>query len=156
MSFRKKKRRRAFFLFILLAALGGVLSGLCFLRQLQVERFALRDRAEGKAALEAGKYLEALLCFERYLNRHPDDAEVLYWFSQVRRRLPLPGRKHIDAAIQALCLSLELKPGGADAERALLELLKGKGSSIELLRLADDLLQGEPADTEALKAKAIA
>jgi tetratricopeptide (TPR) repeat protein len=144
------------FLFVTLVPLGGLFSGLCFLRKGQLDRHALEDRAKGKAALDAGDYPKALAHLERYLNRHADDAEVLYWSALARRRTPLHGRKHIDLAIEALRRSLELNPGQAEARRALLELLGTGNRSVEALRLAGDLLEREPEDVEALKAKAIA
>jgi len=153
MSIQSKRRYRLLTLFVVAVTVIASGAGLYAWRINQLNRQALVMRAEGIAAFEAGDYFNALHKLGRYLQRYPDDAEVLYQYAQTRINVPEPGAKHLVQAMGILRRLSQLRPDHPTAKKDLLKLYIQTGFRSELLDVAEAILKDNPNDAEAVRAK---
>jgi tetratricopeptide (TPR) repeat protein len=69
-----------------------------------------------------------------------EDVEALFAYATARRNIPAANNKHLQQAMAVFARILELDPGHAEAQNALLDLYTSVGFTEETLVLADKIL----------------
>ena len=156
MAVRPKTKHRLFILLAALIVLGAVGAGFYVVRMQYRQRYYMQARADGIVAFDNGDYEDAALKLAQYLRHHQDDAEALYLFAQARRQAESEGGQHIVQAMRAYRRVLSMQPDHDDARRQLLDLYTDAGYATEAMDTAEVLLDADPDDTDALRAKTIA
>ena len=155
MSLRPKTRRRL--LLLSWAASRSLPAGGAYaIVELRINARLIAGRAEGMEASEGGDYETALHKVGAYLQRHPDDVETLFVYSQCRLEVEDADGKYVKQAIAGFRQLLSLRPDHDGARHKLLDIFVRTGLNSEALDAADLLLTHDPKDLEALKAKASA
>jgi len=152
------RKRRVAILVIALLLMAAVAGGGIYYRQNMLDQRALEGRVKGIEALERGDYVTALDQVGRYLQRYgqEEDVEALHAYALARKNVPLPNNKHVQQSMGFLRRVVELDPDHPEAPHDLLEAYLTAGFGQETLTLADRLLERNPEDVEALKAKSFA
>ncbi len=153
---RKKHRIIAVTALFTVVIVGG--GGAVVVRQQILNHRALENRELGMASIERKDYPDALHQIGSYLQRYgqENDPEALFEYAQARLNVPLPNGKHVGQAIGLFLQVLSVDPGHREARLELMKLYSGAGYGQEALDLAEKVLQEEPENIEALRAKASA
>jgi tetratricopeptide (TPR) repeat protein len=149
-----KRRLRAFLVACCaLAVVGGIAYRV---RDHQLEATAIADRDNGMKQLAAGNWFHAMHNLGVYVNRHPEDADVLFAYAQARQQVSEPENKHLLETLALLRRVHRLSPDNEQASKALLDLCQAVGFDSELLQFSSELLQRDPKSPPALLAQATA
>ncbi|HSZ56103.1 MAG TPA: tetratricopeptide repeat protein [Tepidisphaeraceae bacterium] len=155
MNIRPKTVRRLTLLFAAGAvAVGGIGTWLAISQhRIQLRTEAIRTQAV--AAYDAGDYARAVKLFGEFFNRshasQNDDAEAIFDYAKSRANTPADGGRNIYEAIGVLEQYLTLDPSDSrDARHLLLRLYAQARYNKEAERLAENLLDANPADAAAL------
>ncbi|MBL7645449.1 MAG: tetratricopeptide repeat protein [Candidatus Hydrogenedentes bacterium] len=151
---RKKHRIIAVTTLFTVVIVGG--GGAVLVRQQMLNSRALENRELGMASIAREDYSNALHQIGSYLQRYGQDKdpEAVYEYARARMNVPLPNGKHIGQAIGLFLQVLSVDPGHREARLDLMKLYSLTGYGQEALDLADKILQDEPENLEALRAKA--
>lgn len=126
-SFRRHGRIRTRFVVILGLSVVVIGAGLFAAYRYRSSSMAANSRKEALAALEAGRWEDAVKHLNDYLNRRPEDTELLMRYADANLRLTPPGNA---AAAKALRLRLRLY---TDAELSQPKVKDEHGELCELL-----------------------
>ncbi|HLL89383.1 MAG TPA: hypothetical protein VK324_08775, partial [Tepidisphaeraceae bacterium] len=113
-----------------------------------------KAREEGMAAYERKDYPAALEHLGHVVSRRKDDHDALMAYARSRVALPMDRGRHLFEGKDAFQLALQHRPGDADVQRELLKLYPAIGYWTEARALADEVLARDPADADALRARA--
>lgn len=155
MSVKLKSRRRLATVLTVALVLVLLGSGAYLLRVRQLSQRAQRALSDGRAALDSGRYYEALQNIGVYVQRHPDDPDALYKYALAREHVEQPNGKHLLDAASFYNRALSIRPDFDDARRGLLKLYLKIGFNSEAKSTAETLLSKHPDDQEALYALAL-
>jgi len=156
MTIQSRRRRRLAIVALLLLGLGGALTGMYVLRQHQIKVTSEAHRVAGLEAVENGDSAAAMEHLGAYLRRHDDDVDALYQYACARRRIEAPRGQHLTAAIGVLQRVIDLAPEHDQARSDLLDLYLMCGYSHETLDMAKVVIERNPTDSDAWRAKATA
>lgn len=153
---RKKHRIIAVTTLFTVVIVGG--GGAVLVRQQMLNSRALENRELGMASIAREDYGNALHQIGSYLQRYGQekDPEAVYEYARARMNVPLPNGKNVGQAIGLFLQVLSVDPGHREARLELMKLYSLTGYGQETLDLADKVLQDEPENVEALRAKASA
>jgi lipopolysaccharide biosynthesis regulator YciM len=115
-------------------------------RKLQ-DRYA-HMRSEGLEAARSGDDAAAIEKLGYYLQRNPNDAEVLYAYSQSRPHVPGAKNEHLRDTILALRSLLRLQPDRTSERFALIELYFKTGYLTEVVDNANYITTRSPHESE--------
>lgn len=146
----RRGRRRLIFLFAVALIAAGSVFALREYRARAQARLEQQARIEGLERWSAGDYEAALAPLARSLTAEVDDREVLVAFADSRRRIPLPGGKHLREAAAAYEQALDIEPDDVETLRRLLGLYGRLGFPFEAVRTAERLLERSPDEVDAL------
>ena len=158
MNMRPKTKRRLIILCIGMLVVTAGVAVFIVIRNRQMAQQLVEYRQQGLAAFKAGDYSDALQLLSKYNGKRKNnpDPETLLAFGKVRSRIELPDGRHLFEAVDYFRRYLDLRPGDPEVEHLLLDLYPKVNYNVEAVVLADAVLAKAPADTTALKAKAIA
>ena len=157
MAIRTKTKRRVLILLLGILVFFGAGAGVYAVRMSQIEA-TNRERLEaGREALKQGDYFNALHKLGSYINRaDTPSVKTLYQYARARQQVPEPNGAHVRQAIEHLRRVVDRRPEHTEAQRDLLELYTKAGFNTEAVEKADDLLNDNPDDAPAVRAKMIA
>jgi tetratricopeptide (TPR) repeat protein len=123
-----------------------------------------KARESAMVAYGKGDYVTALPFFSEYLTESKTaekapgtaDVEALFAYGKSRLAIPLPKGEHLRQAKQIFERYLQLKPGDREAQHLLLELYPRMRYNEEALNLAAAVLEKDPKDVVALRARVTA
>lgn len=157
MAIRGKTMRRLGILVLVSALLGGAGVGFYVYRLKQLEAKMTRKLEEGASAFDRGEFKQAMHALGTYINHSKtQDLDVLYKYAIARKRTPAPKGRHLLQTADVLRRILAMDPGHERAQKELLDIYAALHYDIELLELADRILQVDPDYEEALYQKAVA
>ena len=156
MAIKAKSKRRLVILLVAISLLIGAGVGVFTFRQHQLHRETLESLEAGRAAMAEEDYFTAMHELGRYANRNPEDAEVLYEYSQARRKVESTKGQHLLQTVGVLRRVITMRPEHDDARHDLMELYVMLGYATETGDIADVLLKKDPNNAKALRAKAVA
>ena len=136
-------------LLILVAALVLLGTGMVVARYVRKEIIASRGLASGQAAFQQGNWKEAATNLRDYLERFPDNPEVLEQYARANLLVRPLEVGNILAAIDAYRRILRLSPDNASVYRPLAILYAYTGQSGELGYIAEQRLKQAPGDPDA-------
>lgn len=151
---KRSKRRAVVAALVVGAAVAG--TGLWTVRKMQIRQQHAALRVEGLAAAREGRSAEATEKLWAFLQRDPDDKEVLEVFATARMATPLPGNRHLADAMRSYRRLVLLSPDRLDMKLKLVDLLSRTRSFTELLDLSDEVLTAKPGQVEALRGRTLA
>jgi Flp pilus assembly protein TadD/Tfp pilus assembly protein PilF len=156
MPIRTKTKKRLLILlavFFTVVALGG---GLYWVRYGAKEREAREAKALGLSQVAKGQYHEAMSSLQKCLLFNGNDLEALRALAQARPHVEEPNGAHIAQTIGLFRRILVLDPTDDSSRRELMELYVKVGWATDALQTADQILDHNPENVEALRAKTIA
>lgn len=156
MSIRTKTKRRVAVLLGVVVVLCGTVGGLYVYLQQQKHQKMQANRENGLAAAEEGDYVRALENLSKYVRKNKDDAEALYQYGVARREVEKRRNSHLAEALSIFQTLLDRHPGHKEGRRDLLKLYTKVGYETEARDLANRVLEEEPDNAVALRAKAVA
>jgi tetratricopeptide (TPR) repeat protein len=156
MIVRSKTKVRVLILLAGLVVLIGGAATVYVVRKHHLDKYYAGRRAQGLALYQKGDYANALIQLGPCIRRedYSRDVEAIYAFAESRRRVEMPGGKHLPQAMTSLQRVLSLQPDRTDVQRELLDLYTQLGYNIEAVELADKFLIKDKNDLQALRAKA--
>ena len=151
----KAKKRIA--ILALAATVIGLAGGGAFAyRKLSIRAEFAASRVEGLKASADGRHAEAIEPLLKYIERSPNDVEVLSAFAKSREQVPLAGGAQLRAVLGTLQRVVSLDGGRTDERARLAMLLSDFGQLPEALEQADRVLAARPGDKIGLAVKAVA
>ncbi len=156
MSMRPKTKRRLILAVTILLALGVGAGALYWYLDQQLQVKIQANRTSGVAAYERGDWPAALDQLGKYITKRDNDAEALLMYGKARAALEDPSGKHLTESLAVYKRYLAMKPRDTEVQRLLLETYGALDYNAEAVALADQLLEKDPKDVVALKAKATA
>ncbi len=153
MAVHIKRRYRLSLLLIGTTLVIGLFASFYAYRKHQLRSESLSLRHEGMSAFDQKQYFDAMHKIGKYLLRYPDDVEATHAYAQARLHVTEPGNKHLSQAIGVFRRLLDLEPGHPTARRQLLALYVETGYRNETLDTAEILIDQNPDDVEAVRAK---
>ncbi len=123
--------------------------GLVAARQVRREILSETSLTEGQAAFEREDWLEACKNFKDYLDRNPDDVEILKKYAKARMSIRPFSPEALQHAISAYRLVIQFDPLDKDAYEQLASLYAGIGNFDELVHIARTKLKHDPNDLQA-------
>ena len=136
-------------LLIVVAALVVLGAGLVVARYVRKEIIASRGLAAGQAGFQKGDWKEAATNLRDYLERFPDNPEVLGQYAQANLLVRPLDASNIFSAVDAYRRILRLKPDTTSVYRPLAVLYAYTGQSGELEYIAGQRLKQAPGDPDA-------
>jgi len=159
---QQRRQRRRTRLTLLASALVVAVAGVAALYHVQKNRqhVPVLDTAPRDAAVamvERGEYKDALTAFEPYLNTGQTTPAVLVAWAEARLNVPLPDGAQVGQAVGALRSVLRENPHHTAASLRLLEVLSRYPAGVEneIINLADRVLEGDPENADARRARAL-
>ncbi len=159
---QQRRQRRRTRLTLLASALVVAVAGIAALYYVQKNRQQgpLLDPAPRDAAVamvQRGAYDQALTAFAPYLEAGQTPPDALAAWAQARVNVPLPDGAHVAPAVQALRSVLKTDPHHTNAAEQLLAVLSRYPSGVEneIIKVADRVLQRDPENTDAQRARAL-
>jgi len=140
---------------VLAIGLGGVFGAYVWRKHQRVAA-AQEQRRLGMEAVARGDHALVLDHLGAYLKTRDDDVEALYSYAKARRIIEEPRSKHLVQAIGVLQRVVDLAPGHAEAQQALLELYTGCGYNHETLDLAKVLIAKGVFEADAWRSIGVA
>jgi Flp pilus assembly protein TadD len=164
MHLRPKTVRRLMILGLVFVMLSGVVGTIWAVNRTKAANRVSKAREDAMAAFEKGDYAAALPHFSTYLTgvksneKIPGDTELeaILAFGKSRQAVPMPRGRHLVESIQTFERYLQFKPGVREVQHLLLELYPKVKYNEEALNLATQVLEADPEDVAALRAKVIA
>jgi len=153
---RPTTKRRLLTLTLILLVLFGAIGGIFAYRISVINARIQQERVDGMAAYQAGDYDNALGLLSDYVGKHKDDGDALYALAVTRSQVSQPNGHHLTDAISFLNNYLDLRKGDPQGQHKLLELYSRVRWNPEILSLSDEILQRDPNDLPALRAKTAA
>ena len=137
-------------LLIILVGLMGVL-GTSAVAGHYVRKRVLADRAlaAGKAALDAEDWPDACKQLRKYLEKYPDDEEILRRYAEAHLAVRPRDPNHVGAALGAYRRLRRLQPDDEKVSARLAKLYLGVGEFNEAAYISRERLDAQPDDIEA-------
>ena len=152
---KRGKRRLLILCVVALFGVAGVF-GLRAFRDIQAEKRAVRDRAEGMALYQARDYEEALQPLSRAIPRMKEDVEMLMAFADARSRVPVASGRHIAEASEYYRRVMVIDRDNIAAMEGRVNTLQRLGDMAELLSAAGRLTREEPENIVGWRGLAMA
>ena len=137
----RKRRWRLPALILLLVVGAAALGGLYLYRKQQFRAFYVNLRTTGLNAAAANNHVGTIDNLEPYLQRHPEDVDVLVAYARARPLIAAPENAHLTQTIIALRYLLRIEPDRMTERRSLLNLYVRAGYAAEALDTATLLLE---------------
>ncbi|MEX2671530.1 MAG: tetratricopeptide repeat protein [Phycisphaeraceae bacterium] len=155
MSIRAKTKRRLLILTACTLLVIVLIAGLAMFRLQQREQQAQEQHRLGMAAMERKDYVEAIEHLAPYTRRDRTDAEAAYKYAVARSNVEAPQYRHIREAIQLYLNVLEIDRNHEQAQRDLIELYVLVQRDVEVIEMADRLLETYPEDVTLMRQKMV-
>ncbi len=155
LGFRRVPRRLVFVL-VVLFTLAAFTLGVVVIRKSQIREELMAYGPEGIRAFEEGNHRKALKLLGQYLRENDDDVEAIYAYARARLQVADDRGKHDKQAIAAFRHLLQIAPEHEAGRRELMGVYWRLSYVTEALDMAEELLQRNAGDVEALSTKATA
>lgn len=159
---QQRRQRRRTRLTLLASALLVAVAGVAALYHVQKNRQQgpVLDVAPRDAAItmvERGEYDQALTAFKPYLDAGQTSPAALVAWAEARLNVPLPDGDQVGQAVGALRAVLREDPHHTAAALRLLEVLSRYPAGVEneIINLADRVLERDPENADARRARAL-
>src|SRR5258706_6365911 len=156
MTVRAKTKFRLLILLASVALLIGAAATVYGVRKRHTRQLYAARRVLGMTQYKNGDFVDAVVILGPVIRReeYAQDAEAIYAFAESRKRVETPDGKYLRDAMTMLQRVLSIQPERADVKSELLDLYTQLGYNFEAVELAKKLLDKNPRDLEALRAKA--
>ena len=159
---QQRRQRRRTRLTLLASALVLTVGGVAALYYVQKSRqqgpvLDAGPREAAIALVSQGRYAEALDAFEPYVAAGQTPPATLVAWAKARLNVPLPDGEQVGQAVNALRVVMREDPNNTPAALQLLAVLSRYPSGVEneIINLADRVLETDPNNPDAQRARAL-